>query len=50
MKKEVIHIKIDRVKQVKRLSRDAFSGLKLGTKSFRDKNVYTRKTKHKNSN
>ncbi len=47
MKKEIITLKINRVKQVKRMSRGVFSGLKLGTKSFRDKSKYTRKIKHK---
>jgi hypothetical protein len=47
MKKQTINIKIDRVKQVKQMSRELFSGVKLGSKSFKDKSNYTRKQKHK---
>jgi len=48
VKKEIISIKIDRVKQIKKQSREAFAQVKLGSKKHRDKKDYTRKTKHKN--
>lgn len=48
MKKERIIIKIDLVKEIKKLSREVFAQVKLGSKKHRDKKQYTRKTKHKN--
>lgn len=47
MKKQTINIKIDKVKVIKQLSREAFSNVKLVSKSFKDKSRYNRKQKHK---
>lgn len=48
MKKITLHITIDRIKQIKKQSREAFAQVKLGSKKHRDKKQYTRKSKHKN--